>query len=114
MFSLFSLSYFELSKLSADHILGRSFGGKLRKPTDIEAPSLVEASGYNPKRQEFDTEYDNDAEQWLADMEFKDTDTEDERELKLRVLRIYSKRYLVDIISFCFVPGNLGLSKENL
>ncbi|PRQ59192.1 hypothetical protein RchiOBHm_Chr1g0367461 [Rosa chinensis] len=25
-------------------------------------------------------------------MEFKDNDTEDERELKLRVLRIYSKR----------------------
>lgn len=54
--------------------------------------SLVEASGYNPKRQEFDPEYDNDAEQLLAEMEFKDTDTEDERELKLRVLRIYSKR----------------------
>nr|POE71771.1 transcriptional adapter ada2 [Quercus suber] len=28
----------------------------------------------------------------LAEMEFKDTDTEDERELKLRVLRIYAKR----------------------
>ncbi|KAL9254873.1 Transcriptional adapter ADA2b-like protein [Drosera capensis] len=55
-------------------------------------PSLVGLSGYNPKRQEFEPEYDNDAEQLLADMEFKDTDTEDERELKLHVLRIYSKR----------------------
>uniref|UniRef100_A0A2P2M3M2 Uncharacterized protein MANES_09G078400 n=1 Tax=Rhizophora mucronata TaxID=61149 RepID=A0A2P2M3M2_RHIMU len=54
--------------------------------------SLVEMSSYNPKRQEFDPEYDNDAEQLLAEMEFKDTDTEEERELKLRVLRIYSKR----------------------
>ncbi|KAF2288839.1 hypothetical protein GH714_016546 [Hevea brasiliensis] len=34
-----------------------------------------------------DTEYDNDAEQLLAEMEFKDTDTDDEHELKLRVLR---------------------------
>ncbi|GAB2298980.1 Transcriptional adapter ADA2b [Dionaea muscipula] len=55
-------------------------------------PSLVGLSGYNPKRQEFDPEYDNDAEQLLAEMDFKDTDTEDECELKLRVLRIYSKR----------------------
>ncbi|KAK4743946.1 hypothetical protein SAY87_010258 [Trapa incisa] len=54
--------------------------------------SLLEMSGYNPKRQEFDIEYDNDAEHLLAEMEFKDTDNEDERELKLRILRIYSKR----------------------
>lgn len=60
--------------------------------TDGGGPSLVSLSGYNPRRQEFDPEYDNDAEQLLADMEFKDTDTEDERELKLRILRIYSKR----------------------
>lgn len=53
----------------------------------------MEISGYNPKRHEFDPEYDNDAEQLLADMEFKDADTEEERELKLRVLRIYAKRY---------------------
>lgn len=52
----------------------------------------MDISGYNPKRQEFDPEYDNDAEQLLADMEFKEADTEEERELKLRVLRIYSKR----------------------
>ncbi|OAY41149.1 transcriptional adapter ADA2b isoform X3 [Manihot esculenta] len=69
----------------------RSFKGKKLNSSGNEG-SLVEASGYNPKRQEFDPEYDNDAEQLLAEMEFKDTDTEDERELKLRVLRIYSKR----------------------
>lgn len=57
-------------------------------------------SGYNPKRQEFDPEYDNDAEQLLAEMEFKDTDTEEEREIKLRVLRIYSKRYSTNNLSF--------------
>ncbi|KAK9935870.1 hypothetical protein M0R45_012744 [Rubus argutus] len=69
-------------------------GRKGKKPSSLvnEGPSLVEMSGYNTKRQEFDPEYDNDSEQLLADMEFKDTDTEDEHELKLRVLRIYSKR----------------------
>lgn len=70
----------------------RGFKGK--KPNSCEGPSLLESSGFNVKRQEFDTEYDNDAEQILAEMEFKDTDTEEERELKLRVLRIYSKRYI--------------------
>ncbi|PON90270.1 Transcriptional adaptor [Trema orientale] len=69
----------------------RNFIGK--KPiSGNEGSSLVELSGYNPKRQEFDPEYDNDAEQLLADMEFKEADTEEERDLKLRVLRIYTKR----------------------
>ncbi|XP_031273471.1 transcriptional adapter ADA2 [Pistacia vera] len=70
----------------------RSFKGKKPMSSANDGPSLVELSGYNPKRHEFDPEYDNDAEQLLAEMEFKDTDTEEERELKLRVLRIYSKR----------------------
>ncbi|CAI9783986.1 unnamed protein product [Fraxinus pennsylvanica] len=75
-----------------DHLSGRSFGSKKPKSAEDEGPSLLELSGYNPKRQEFETEYDNDAEQLLADMEFKETDTQEERELKSRVLRIYSKR----------------------
>ncbi|KAA8537279.1 hypothetical protein F0562_027034 [Nyssa sinensis] len=70
----------------------RSFGGKKPKSSRDEGPSLMEFSGYNPKRHEFDPEYDNDAEQLLAEMEFKDIDTEEEHELKLRVLHIYSKR----------------------
>ncbi|XP_052183873.1 transcriptional adapter ADA2b-like [Diospyros lotus] len=74
-----------------DNLVDRSFGGKKLKPPN-EGPTLLESSGYNPKRQEFDPEYDNDAEQLLADMEFKETDTEEERELKLRVLHIYAKR----------------------
>lgn len=75
-----------------DSQIDRDFGGKKPTPSGNEGPSLVELSGYNAKRQEFDPEYDNDAEQLLAEMEFKDTDTDDERELKLRVLRFYSKR----------------------
>lgn len=70
----------------------RSVGEKKPKTSADEAPPATDLSGYNPKRQEFEVEYDNDAEQLLADMEFKETDTEAERELKLRVLRIYSRR----------------------
>ncbi|CAK7323298.1 unnamed protein product [Dovyalis caffra] len=75
-----------------DPLVGRNATGKKPNSSESEGPSLMELSGYNHKRQEFDPEYDNDAEQLLAEMEFKDTDTEEERELKLRVLRIYSKR----------------------
>lgn len=78
-------------KLEDSHA-DRSFGEKKLRTSAEEGPSITEMSGYNFKRQEFEVEYDNDAEQLLADMEFKDADTDAERELKLRVLRIYSKR----------------------
>ncbi|KAG8364486.1 hypothetical protein BUALT_Bualt18G0002300 [Buddleja alternifolia] len=70
----------------------RSIGEKKPRTSGDEGISMKELSGYNSKRQEFEVEYDNDAEQLLADMEFKETDTDAERELKLRVLHIYSKR----------------------
>lgn len=70
----------------------RNFGGKRSSSAGSEGPSLVLLSGFNAKRQEFDPEYDNDAEQLLAEMEFKETDTEEDRELNLRVLRVYSRR----------------------
>ncbi|KAK9089871.1 hypothetical protein Scep_028953 [Stephania cephalantha] len=79
-----------------DSQLDRSFGGKKPKYSGDEGPSMTELSGYNPKRQEFDPEYDNDAEQSLAEMEFKDTDTDSEREIKLQVLRIYLRRHELD------------------
>ncbi|KAG5232082.1 transcriptional adapter ADA2a [Salix suchowensis] len=70
----------------------RSIGEKKPRLCGEEGPSMTELSGYNVKRQEFEIEYDNDAEQLLADMEFKDTDTDAELDMKLRVLRVYSKR----------------------
>ncbi|KAL6135122.1 hypothetical protein ACLB2K_067350 [Fragaria x ananassa] len=70
----------------------RSIGGKKLRSVVEEGPSVTELSGYNYKRQEFEIEYDNDAEQILADMEFHDTDTDGDRELKLRVLHVYGKR----------------------
>lgn len=77
----------------ADSYLDRTIGVKKPKCSGEEGPSITE-SGYNPKRQEFDPEYDNDAEQSLADMEFKENDSETEHELKLRVLRIYLSRFV--------------------
>lgn len=70
----------------------RSIGEKKPRTSGDEGVSLKELSGYNTKREEFEVEYDNDAEQLLADMEFKETDTDAEHELKLRVLHIYSMR----------------------
>ncbi|KAH9745245.1 transcriptional adapter ADA2 [Citrus sinensis] len=70
----------------------RSIGEKKLRTSGDERPSMKELSGYNFKRQEFEIEYDNDAEHLLADMEFNKNDTDAERELKLRVLRIYGKR----------------------
>eukprot|EP00471_Norrisiella_sphaerica_P007340 CAMPEP_0184482248 /NCGR_PEP_ID=MMETSP0113_2-20130426/3814_1 /TAXON_ID=91329 /ORGANISM="Norrisiella sphaerica, Strain BC52" /LENGTH=455 /DNA_ID=CAMNT_0026861865 /DNA_START=166 /DNA_END=1533 /DNA_ORIENTATION=+ len=46
--------------------------------------------GYLPKRKDFDTEWENDAEKAIADMEFKPTDTPKEQELKLEMIRWYN------------------------
>ncbi|KAL0915502.1 hypothetical protein M5K25_015925 [Dendrobium thyrsiflorum] len=80
------------SLIPAEDHVDRSVGVKKPKYSGDEAPSMTELSGFNPRRLEFDLEYDNDAEQSLADMEFKETDTETDRELKLRVLHIYLSR----------------------
>ncbi|PIA28310.1 hypothetical protein AQUCO_07200158v1 [Aquilegia coerulea] len=68
------------------------FGGKKPELSSEEKPSLLELSGYNPKRNEFDPEYDTDAEKSIANLEFKDTDTEAEHELKLQMLHAYNRR----------------------
>ncbi|KAG5185186.1 hypothetical protein JKP88DRAFT_354264 [Tribonema minus] len=49
-------------------------------------------SGYSAKRQDFDVEHENDAEQALADMEFSPEDSAAERELKHEVIRIYNAK----------------------
>ncbi len=48
--------------------------------------------GYIPNRGDFDTEWENDAELTLADMEFKEEDTRWERDLKLKVIEIYNSK----------------------
>lgn len=55
-------------------------------------PSFHEIQGYMPRRFEFETEYENDAEQYVKDMVFNDDDTEEEIDLKVMVLDIYNSR----------------------
>ncbi|KAE8732051.1 Transcriptional adapter ADA2 [Hibiscus syriacus] len=74
----------------------RSIGEKKHRVSTEEEPSLTELSVYNSKRQEFEIEYDNDAEQLLEDMEFKDTDTKAERELELLDERKRRKDFILE------------------
>lgn len=63
------------------------------KPAPAKPVSgLAHLVGYIPARGDFDTEFDQDAEQMLADMEFLPTDTPWETELKLKVLSIYNSK----------------------
>lgn len=50
--------------------------------------------GYMPLREEFDIEYDNDFELYLAEMEFNEEDTEEEIKTKNVILEIYNKALL--------------------
>ncbi|CAN0316651.1 unnamed protein product, partial [Discosporangium mesarthrocarpum] len=49
-------------------------------------------TGYWPLRGDFEHEHDNDAEKLLADMEFTAEDNEEERRLKLDVIKVYNQR----------------------
>jgi transcriptional adapter 2-alpha len=55
-------------------------------------PSFHEIQGYMPRRFEFETEHENEAEQFVKDMVFNDDDTQEEIDLKLMVLDIYNAR----------------------
>ncbi|KAG2202290.1 hypothetical protein INT47_010738 [Mucor saturninus] len=55
-------------------------------------PAFHEIQGYMPRRFEFETEYENDAEQFVKDMVFNDDDTQEEIDLKVMVLDIYNSR----------------------
>ena len=52
--------------------------------------SPAEIVGYMPKRGDFEVQYDNDAELLLAEMEFTDEDTEEEKQMKFRLIDIYN------------------------
>jgi hypothetical protein len=55
-------------------------------------PQSGTVSGYMAKRGDFDVEWDDDAENILADMAFADDDTPEEYGLKLRLIQIYNER----------------------
>jgi transcriptional adapter 2-alpha len=52
--------------------------------------SASEILGYWPKREEFDIEHLNDAELEIAELEFLETDSAEEKLLKQNVLRVYN------------------------
>lgn len=67
------------------------------KSKDKSAASQLPTSdlpGYMPLREDFEVEYENDAEQWLAEMEFNPDDHPSEVELKLQVIQIYNHKIL--------------------
>lgn len=55
-------------------------------------PAFHEIQGYMPRRLEFETEYENDAEQLVKDMVFNEDDSPEEIDLKVMVLDIYNSR----------------------
>ncbi|GMH61627.1 hypothetical protein TrST_g9106 [Triparma strigata] len=57
---------------------------------DIMKMQGYDLTGFMPRRREFDVEWEQDAEVLVGDMEFLPKDTKEEREMKLKVLRIYN------------------------
>jgi transcriptional adapter 2-alpha len=73
----------------------------------------AEIVGFMPKRFEFEVEYDNDAELLLAEMEFNEDDSEEEKKVKFRLMDIYNYRLTERIRRKEFViNGNLLDAKE--
>ncbi|RKO92336.1 hypothetical protein BDK51DRAFT_20270 [Blyttiomyces helicus] len=62
---------------------------RVAKPTS-SAPTNHEISGYMPGRAEFETEHENEAEQYVKDMEFGDNEPPEDVELKTTILNIYN------------------------
>ncbi|KAI9257678.1 hypothetical protein BY458DRAFT_479501 [Sporodiniella umbellata] len=55
-------------------------------------PTYHEIQGYMPRRFDFETEHENEAEQSVKDMVFNEDDTQEEIDLKIMVLDIYNSR----------------------
>lgn len=60
------------------------------QPTPQSVPANHEIAGFMPLRGEFETEWENDAEISIKDLQFADEDTPAERNLKFAMLDIYT------------------------
>jgi hypothetical protein len=88
------------------------------------APSVPvdpDLAGFMPKRGEFETEYDNDAEFLIKDMVFEEDDTQEEKGTINTSIRILAKNYTNTTqmlkYSYCsFITGGwiVELSADNL
>ena len=77
----------------AEEIARQSALASFSRPQDPRVEgNVVEVTGFNAKRKEFETEYDNEAELPLADLDFRRDDTPEERALKLRMVEVYNTR----------------------
>jgi len=63
---------------------------KNRKDQNIN--TAAEILGYWKKREEFEHEYLNDAELEISELEFIDNENKEDKDLKLKVLKIYNKQ----------------------
>lgn len=88
---------------------------KARLQASKNENSFNDILGYMPLRRDFDVEYDNEAELFLAEMEFNESDDNNEIELKKKILEIYNKRLdeRVKRKSFVIDRGLLDLKKQN-
>ena len=59
---------------------------------DIATMKGAELAGYMPRRGDFDMEWDNEAENVLADMEFTSNDTPQDRQLKVQIMQMYNSK----------------------
>ncbi|KAI2509210.1 Zinc-binding domain [Fragilaria crotonensis] len=62
------------------------------RPDDLATLPGSDLAGFMPRRGDFDMEWDNDAENILADMEFTAGDSAQDRELKIKVIQIYNSK----------------------
>ena len=61
-------------------------------PDDLTTLPGSELAGFMPRRGDFDMEWENDAEQVIADMEFSASDLPQDRQLKIQVVEIYNQK----------------------
>ncbi|KAL3942265.1 MAG: hypothetical protein SGBAC_003504 [Bacillariaceae sp.] len=62
------------------------------RPSDTALMPGADLLGFMPRRGDFDIEWENAAEESIADMEFMQNDTLQERQLKVQVLEIYFQK----------------------
>jgi hypothetical protein len=84
------LSLVKFSALPAvEHAGSRPVGTSV---ANVVALSEAHQTGFHAKREEFDPEFDNEAETIIADLDFSKDDPPEEVETKLRLIDIYNKR----------------------
>lgn len=79
-----------LNKDNKNNNRSRSIVKNRNRKDQKNVTTADEIIGYWPKREEFDVEFLNEAEIEIAELEFLEEDTPEDRELKLNVLQIYN------------------------